>query len=204
MQILAYVAKKQYLCTGFNKVNLTINKHKYQMFNHQNLIAMKKIFFLAALLCASMMSFAIDWSEVAWLGNGVGPGYDQKYKAVVSPEMPAPGQINNLQINKETPVLHLCFPADDFGTFSLDASEYNKDGAGIFVHLDIFKAKETEFTIQCQGVTYTFTVYYEDGGSTGLDKVQRDEVQSTKVFRDGQLFIMNNGTKYNVQGKVVE
>ena len=36
--------------------------------------------------------------------------------------------------------------------------------------------------------------------ATGLENVQSDNVQCTKVIRDGQLYIMYNGKMYNVQG----
>jgi len=37
-----------------------------------------------------------------------------------------------------------------------------------------------------------------------VDQVQSNNVQCTKVLRDGQLFILHNGTMYNVQGQVIE
>ena len=39
---------------------------------------------------------------------------------------------------------------------------------------------------------------------TAVDQVQGDNVQSTKVIENGQLFIVKNGIKYNAQGKVVK
>ncbi len=38
---------------------------------------------------------------------------------------------------------------------------------------------------------------------TGIDKVPSDQVPSTKVLRDGQLYLMYNGTMYDVQGRRV-
>ena len=128
---------------------------------------MKKLSFLCALLCASMMSFAIDWSGVAWLGNGVGEGYTEKYKAVVSPELPAPGFINNLQTRNGKPSIHVVMPSAAFGATSLQASQFESEGAGVFFHLDAFTALENEFTFVCDNVTYTFTVYFADGTQGG-------------------------------------
>ena len=128
---------------------------------------MKKLSFLCALLCASMMSFAIDWSGVAWLGNGVGEGYTEKYKAVVSPELPAPGFINNLQTRNGKPSIHVVMPSAAFGATSLQASQFESEGAGVFFHLDAFPALENEFTFVCDNVTYTFTVYFADGTQGG-------------------------------------
>lgn len=39
------------------------------------------------------------------------------------------------------------------------------------------------------------------GTPQSLEKAQRDNVQSTKVLRDGQLFIERNGVLYDMQGK---
>ncbi|MBQ7649073.1 MAG: discoidin domain-containing protein [Paludibacteraceae bacterium] len=128
---------------------------------------MKKLSFLCALLCASMMSFAIDWSGVAWLGNGAGEGYTEKYKAVVSPDLPAPGFINNLQTRNGKPSIHVVMPSAVFGATSLQASQYETEGAGVFFHLDAFPALENEFTFVCSDVTYTFTVYFADGTQGG-------------------------------------
>lgn len=36
---------------------------------------------------------------------------------------------------------------------------------------------------------------------TGIEDVQNDQVQSTKVLRDGQLYIIHNGQTYDVQGR---
>lgn len=46
--------------------------------------------------------------------------------------------------------------------------------------------------------------FYKVIPGDGIENVQRDNVQGTKVLRDGQLYIMYNGTKYNVQGVRVE
>ncbi len=45
---------------------------------------------------------------------------------------------------------------------------------------------------------------FEPGQEEGIENVQRDDVQCTKVLRDGQLYIMYNGTMYNVQGQMVK
>lgn len=39
---------------------------------------------------------------------------------------------------------------------------------------------------------------------TSLEKVQSDNVQGTKYIENGQLFILYNGAKYNVQGQVIK
>lgn len=105
----------------------------------------------------------IDWSSISWLGNGIGPvEYNNKYKAVVTPVLPGTG-INNLQTNGGHKCIHIVFPSAVFGAISLSNSQYHTEGAGMFVHLDAFTYKQTEFTVENNGTTYTFTVYYADG-----------------------------------------
>ncbi len=44
------------------------------------------------------------------------------------------------------------------------------------------------------------TAIFEEDPGTGIDEVQSDKVQSTKVLRDGQLFIIRDGKIYNAIG----
>ena len=44
----------------------------------------------------------------------------------------------------------------------------------------------------------------KESSATGVDKVQSDQVQCTKVFENGVLYLMYNGTKYNIQGHRVQ
>lgn len=128
----------------------------------------KKLTILFALLCASMMGFAIDWNGYNWLDNGGVDGkYSNKIKATVSPSLGTAESIHNLQPNGGHASIHIVMPSAEFGAISLDAADYHTDGAGFFPHLGAFKKQETEFTVVCSGTTYTFTVYYEDGTEGG-------------------------------------
>ena len=44
------------------------------------------------------------------------------------------------------------------------------------------------------------TIRVEEALTTAIEDVQRTNVQCTKVLRDGQLYLMYKGHKYNVQG----
>ena len=46
-------------------------------------------------------------------------------------------------------------------------------------------------------------VFHKDA-TTGIEDVQGDKVQSTKVLRNGQLFILRNGVEYNMNGQMVK
>ena len=50
----------------------------------------------------------------------------------------------------------------------------------------------------------TVIAQYEKKDATGLGDVQGDNVQCTKVLRDGVLYLMYNGTTYDVQGRRIE
>ena len=47
-------------------------------------------------------------------------------------------------------------------------------------------------------------VFNQEQTATGLEDIQGDDLQSTKVLRNGQLYIMYNGTFYNVLGQEVK
>ena len=169
---------------------------------------MKKFFFVAALLCASMMSFAIDWSSYEWLGDGAGGGaYSNKYKVA-----PATGQevVNIQQPGFATePGIYTSFPvAIDDATkaeCSLPEGKYAIQGAGISMYLSAFTAQETEVVIKDNiGTVYTFTVYYADGTATAIESVQTSAVRTQKVIENGQLVIIKNGVRYNVQGAEIK
>ena len=46
--------------------------------------------------------------------------------------------------------------------------------------------------------------FSETNATTAVDQVQGNKVQGTKILENGQLYIMYNGVKYNVQGQVVK
>ena len=47
-------------------------------------------------------------------------------------------------------------------------------------------------------------IIFGEQTATGISDVQSDQVQSTKVLRDGQLFIIRDGRTYNAQGMLVK
>ena len=48
------------------------------------------------------------------------------------------------------------------------------------------------------------TIYAPKGSPTGIEDVQGNNVQCTKVIENGVLYILYNGTRYNVQGQVIK
>lgn len=129
---------------------------------------MKKITFIFALLCASVMSWAIDWSGYDWIGDGAGGGaYSNKYKLAADGDQ---GVVN---------IQHPGFATADgiYTTFTgavtacdLGAGNYDAQGGGLILHLNAFTAKETVVNVTTDaggGKNYTFTVYYADGTNGG-------------------------------------
>ncbi len=47
-------------------------------------------------------------------------------------------------------------------------------------------------------------VFNQEQVATGVENVQGDKVQSTKVLRDGQLVIIRNGVEYNAAGQMIK
>ena len=65
-----------------------------------------------------------------------------------------------------------------------------------------FKGWDTDFDHVTEDLTVK-AIYTEKSG-TGVSEIQGDQVQSTKVLRDGVLFIERNGKVYDVVGREVK
>lgn len=106
----------------------------------------------------------IDWSKISWLTNATGnAAYTEKYKAFAG--NPGPSNIDVIQSPgwAAKPGLYMTFPSADFRNFSLPASCYSIQGAGVIFHMDAFTAKETTVHVNVGGTVRSFTIYYENG-----------------------------------------
>ena len=166
---------------------------------------MKKIFFLSALLCASMMTFAIDWSSVEWLGDGAGGGaYSEKYKLAA-----AEGQevVNIQQFGAATePGIYTRFQAaiKEEGGCTLPDGKYMLDGSGMLLYLSAFTQKETEVKVTtADDKEYVFQVFFVDGASTAVETVAAP-VKTMKVVENGQLVIIKDGVRFNAAGQQIQ
>lgn len=123
---------------------------------------MRKLTLLFALLCASVMGFAepIDWGSIAYVSGS------SQYKAVISPDVPAPGDgIVNVQAN----AIYVTFPSADFDFSEMTAAgiSYSQGGAGIFFNLSNFATvSEMSVTIgntyNAVKTMYTLTVHNDN------------------------------------------
>lgn len=90
-------------------------------------------------------------------------------------------------------------------TFSITANQWN--------HISLNIAGNTKNNCEqigfyncnnLQGVTFVQNVLFVNKNDQGIDNIQGDEVQCTKVIENGVLYLMRNGAKYNVQGVRVQ
>lgn len=119
----------------------------------------KKFFLLSSILLVALYGFAVDWSTINWLPDGAGEGaYANKYKVEA-----AFGQnVVNIQLDGDKPAVYTYFLAA-VTSCSLPADQYRINGAGVYLYLSAFTAKETAVSVEVGGVTYDFLVYYADG-----------------------------------------
>ena len=107
------------------------------------------------------MSFATDWSSIAYLGDGAGGGaYANKYKVEAA--------FGQTVVNIQHPGfaaedgIYTYFPAG-IEACTLPQGKYVIEGAGMVLYLSAFTQKETAVTVTAGGVEYAFKVYYVDG-----------------------------------------
>lgn len=113
-------------------------------------------------------SSGIDWSSIAWAGNGSGDAsLTDKFKFYA---VDGEGSLVNIQYPSFATAagLYVTFSsAPSASDISLDSSAYDIQGAGVIFHCSAFTAKETIFTVTLGGTSYKLAVYYADGTSSG-------------------------------------
>ena len=90
------------------------------------------------------------------------------------------------------------------------------EGKGIYVHnlgntnayfkYHASNAAVKPYKANTAGAVYVYVYVrkYVKPDPTGVEEVQSDNEQGTKVLRNGQLYIMYNGTMYDVMGRMME
>ena len=148
----------------------------------------KKLTLLFALLCASVMGFAIDWSGIDWL-----PGSNSTYKVVVSPAGP---NIMQEQDWAGKRCIYVTYDGANFGDCSLDPSLFDTQGAGKFYYTSAFLQQETEFTQVHNGTTYTFTVYNDKPVTVPSTKAPTPIVPASRVKGVYSEYEFNTGYSF--------
>lgn len=158
---------------------------------------MKKLTLLFALLCASVMGFAIDWTGVDWLANS-----NETYKVVVSPTGPNIVQEQDWAGKR---CIYITYADANLGACSLDASLHATQGAGKFYYTSAFLQQETEFTQVHNGTTYTFTVYNAHPVTVPSTKASTPTVPASRVKGVYSMYDFNTGYTFaNWCGNVKE
>lgn len=152
---------------------------------------MKKIFFLTALLCASMMGFAVD--QDTWIPvNADGAAYANQFKwyeidGVATPnsvvEVQKPGFASEVGIY--VTFADAVFNAVYYnGELKTDGTDYKQDGAGICFYVSALTKQNTEILIK-NGETTRFGLrIYNDKGSTGAKSDPELTINKTAVTLD--------------------
>ena len=119
-------------------------------------------------------SGAIDWSSIAWLGNGSGlPENTDKYKISQN----CLQEVVNIQKPgwADEPGIYVVAP----GAIESCSVDGAIQGGGMVLYLSSFTAKVTEVTINYAGGSCTFWVYYADGTEGGAEGGTPTEVYDT-------------------------
>jgi len=120
----------------------------------------------------------IDWSNIGWLTNS-----SDSYKLHISPDIS--DGFGGKRIDGSN--LWVGFPSAAFGACSID---YTSLGAGVSFPLSNFTGAKSQFTMVCQGTTYTFTVYRKFDG-VNLAK----GMPASAGYNNANAWIANNGNR---------
>ena len=136
---------------------------------------MKKLFLkslaLVAMLLCGLTASAVDWSTIAWAGDGAqGGALTNKYK-VYTPEGVSLVNIQKPGWASEAG-FYITFPDAAFGEFRINGEKtnYAVDGAGVCLYVSNFTAQETEVQVMNadnSSSRCTLYVYYVDGTPAG-------------------------------------
>lgn len=129
-----------------------------------------KLTLLFALLCASVMGFAIDWDSKPWIGNGSG---NAAYTDAMKADVPAGVTVINLQLpgfSDGNAGIYVTVPDAAFNKATFNGTERTIyiQGAGMILPLAAFTDMYTEVVIlNDAAVRWTMTVYWKDGTDNG-------------------------------------
>lgn len=85
----------------------------------------------------------------------------------------------------------------------MKANEWN-DIVFDYTEYESFTMKQLGFANRANTAFFLDNVYFFKDAAEGVQNVQKDNVQSTKVIENGQVIIIRNGVRYNVAGAQVK
>lgn len=164
---------------------------------------LKSLALVAMLLCGLTAS-AVDWSTIAWAGDGAGGGkFTNKYKVAT------PDGVSLVNIQKpgwaSEAGLYISFPDAAFKEVRINGEKtnYAVDGAGICLYVSNFTAKETEVQVMNMdnsAVRWTLYVYYADGTSSGSGE-EKETIKPTMTSAElVEESVTYNSVVINVAG----
>ena len=139
---------------------------------------MKKITFLFALLCASMMGWAYTSEPDTWIGT-TDATYANQFKWSVIEGVNTPNDVVNIQKPGFASAIgiYMTFPDAAFdaiymnGVLTANETDYMQQGAGIVVYLSALTSKNTEIIIkQGETIRWGLNVYNDKGEGAGGDE----------------------------------
>ena len=164
---------------------------------------LKSLALVAMLLCGLTAS-AVDWSTIAWAGDGAGGGkFANKYKLAV-PDGSNVALVNIQQAGDATEAgLYITFPDAAFGEFRIDGvkAKYALQGASGWLYISNFTAQETEVQVMNSvnnAVRWTLYVYYADGTSSGSGE-EKETIKPTMTTAS-LAEVSHNAAVINVAG----
>jgi len=122
-----------------------------------------------------------------------------------------PSDGNAVSVNPSDNHLHgtdteMAAPANCY-VLSGHSTDNSVSGVGFYQFTGTLAAHKAYITVN-NGVAYAPRklrfVFNKENTATGVDQVSSDQVQSTKVLRDGQLIILRGNKEYNAQGQIVK
>ena len=123
----------------------------------------------------------------------------------------APGRRNTEEQPAASNVYALSFMVtglDAASRYNYVLSTLDADGKPLHVYIGDFATRGYQGELQGDGVEVIPTPPIIPGNPeaktpTGIDEVQSDKVQSTKVILDGQLYLLYKGKMYDIQGMLI-
>lgn len=149
---------------------------------------MKKLSILFALLCASVMTFAIDWSDFGWV-----EGSGNQFKVGAESDDNMPSSIVNVQQPgwASERGIYMTFPSADQLACNKSAAF---SGSGLVLYLSNFLvAEETEVTVTWNGGSLTFYVYNSSPMVLPATKASAPAVAASRVRAIYSQYALNTG-----------
>ena len=152
---------------------------------------MKKFTLLFALLCASVMGFAIDWSGIDWIGS-TDATYANQFKVYGK-------EVVNIQNPFGTGLgIYITFPTDvNLDCTTPAGASFQKQGAAILFFLSTFVEKETNVTVVYNGGSVDLVIYNDKGTESSAKQSPELSLNSVKetleiYATDGTLQIISS------------